>query len=165
MSEKNEKATYRVLYSYEILVKAGADKENVVNECATFFKEAVILNPNLSIRIEKLTGDDIPDTRMRIKAEPGKPPIFIRLPIEVESLAALAQLDAEAGENAKIKGESGEGYVYRPDVQPGTDGLDLRYTVSSRAPKGGVWIDATYLRHASQEAARRQAQAQQRGGR
>ncbi len=162
MSEpKKEKDTYRVRFEYEIVVRCGS--EEAVNNAAQFLQEAVVLNKELKRTVTKIDAAEAPETRMRIKASGPAgdgPPMFYRMPLVVETIEALATLEAEAGENAKVRGTSGEGYLYRPDIRAGADGLDLRYTVTSKTKAGGVWIEVSYLRHASQEAAR-QAQQQQ----
>lgn len=160
MSEPKDKDTYVVRFEYQIVLKSGDQK--VVEEAARVFQEAM-LPPILTRSVQKL--DTPAETRMRVKMQDGTP-MFYRLPIIVDSVEDLAKLDAEATENAKVKGSAGEGYVYRPDVQPGADGLDLRYTVTSRAPKGGVWIEVEYLRRAAVQAQQRHAEhlAKQNGG-
>lgn len=154
--EKIEKDTYVVRFEHEIIVKSGDPL--VVAQAAQILQESVVLNPELKRTITKL--DAPADTRMRIRMR-GDVPMFYRVPLLLPSLEAIAALDAEPGENAKVSGQSGEGYLYRPDVKPGADGLDLRYTLTSKGPKGGVWIEVDYLRHASMAAAEQQARQQQ----
>lgn len=148
---KPAKDTYVVRYTYDLVVKAGDPA--IVEEAGKLLQESVPLNSSLKREVVKLDATSAPDTRMRIKVTDGVP-MFIRLPLVVDTIEDLAKLEAEPGENAKIKGTTGEGYFYRPDVVSGADGLDLRYTVISRTARGGMWIDVTYMRHMSQEAAR-----------
>lgn len=165
MSEpKKEKDTYRVRFEYDIIVRSGS--EEAVATAAQFLQEAVVLNKNLVRTITKIDAAEAPETRMRIKASGiagDGPPMFYRMPILVDSIETLAILEADAEENAKVKGAPGEGYLYRPDVKAGADGLDLRHTVTSKTAKGGVWIDVMYLRHMAQEAARQAQQHAQHG--
>jgi hypothetical protein len=160
VSEPKDKDTFVVRFEYQIVVKSGDKK--VVEEAARVFQEAM-LPPILTRTVDKL--DAPAETRMRVKMQDGTP-MFYRMPLIVDTVEDLAKLDAEPTENAKVKGSSGEGYVYRPDVQPGADGLDLRYTVTSRGPKGGVWIEVEYLRRAATQAQQRHAEhlARQNGG-
>lgn len=156
---KDPKDTYVVRWEHEIVVRCGTGE--TVEEAAKIFQESVVLNPELKLTVTKLDPKVAPETRMRIKRHtPESPPMFYRRPLSVPSIEALALLDAEPYENAKVAGVAGEGYAYRPDIKAGADGLDLRYTVSSRGPKGGVWVDVVYLRQAAQ-AAHAQAVAQQ----
>lgn len=156
--DAKEKDTYVVRFTHEIVVKCGDEK--VVEDAARYFHEAM-LPPVLVRKIEKL--QEPVETRMRVKMQDGIP-MFIRMPLVLDSLEDIAKLDAEPGENAKVKGQDHEGYMYRPDVQAGTQGLDLRYTLTSKGPKGGVWIDISYLRMQARAAAQAQAEAQARGG-
>lgn len=152
--ESKEKDTYVVRFTHEIVVKC-ADQQ-AVEDAARYFHEAM-LPPILKREIQKL--DEPAETRMRVKMQEGIP-MFIRMPVLLDSIEDIAKFDAEPGENAKVKGTDQEGYMYRPDVRPGTDGLDLRYTITSKGPKGGVWIDVSYLRMQARAA----AEAQARGG-
>jgi hypothetical protein len=155
---KDAKDTYVVRFSHEIVVKCGDEK--AVEEAAKYFHEAM-LPPILKREVQKL--EEPAETRMRVKMQDGIP-MFIRMPIVLDSIDDIAKFDAEPGENAKVKGTDSEGYMYRPDVKPGANGLDLRYTITSKAPKGGVWIDVSYLRMQARAAAQAQAEAQARGG-
>ena len=146
-----DKDTYVVRFSHEIVVKSGDHK--AVEDAARYFHEAM-LPPILKREIHKL--EEPAETRMRVKMQDNIP-MFIRLPLVMDSIEDIAKFDAEAGENAKVKGTDSEGYMYRPDVRPGTDGLDLRYTITSKAPKGGVWIDVGYLRMKARAVAEAQA--------
>lgn len=157
IKEGKEKDTYVVRFTHEIVVKCGDEK--AVEDAARYFHEAM-LPPILKREIVKLEEPN--DTRMRVKMQDGIP-MFIRLPLVLDSLEDIAKLDAEPGENAKVKGQDHEGYMYRPDVQAGAQGLDLRYTLTSKGPKGGVWIDISYLRMQARAAAQAQSEAQARG--
>ncbi len=130
--EKTDKDTYVVRFTHEIIVKSGDPK--AVEEAARYFHDAML--PPI-LKREVIKSSEPSDTRMRVKMQDGIP-MFIRMPILVDSLDDIAKLDAEPGENVKVRGSHSEGYMYRPDVQPGAQGLDLRYTITSRTPKGGV---------------------------
>lgn len=145
---------YKMLLSLVV----EADSAEDMKAAAQKFRDGLPFLKMFDINVEDAPADATPDTRWSVING-----TIDRVPLEVADIAALRDLQAPAGEVARIAGQKPV-YAYTPKIaREVAINLDISRIVASNIE--GIWIDVAYMHQLQQQQvqAMMQQQAQAQG--
>lgn len=159
-ADKTEKpeTIFTFTFMHKIVVSSPGGQESAT-ATAKKMHEAIPFLKQHTLSVAPATAEEKANYDGRTYIDENE--ILQRKPIDVESMAALRVMEAEAGENVRLLSDNGRTYVYRPDLGM-APGADLSHVVTSQ--KAGIWIELEYMKRmmsGQMQGAQAQAQAMQ----